>query len=78
MEAEIPGASPALLTEARKKLGVVPVLAKAPPPQYEAQFPPASGLPPQQIEQAAQYVQPECAQFGSQKAGTSQVLQAVA
>jgi hypothetical protein len=67
--------------ESRKNDGVgsvLTVLASAGPPQYRAQFPPAPGFPPQQIEQAAQYVQPECAQFGSQKAGFRQLLQAEA
>jgi hypothetical protein len=54
------------------------LLVKSAPPQKVAQFPPAPGSPPQQMEQARQYVQPEWLQFESQNERTSQLLQAAA
>jgi len=57
---------------------LVSLLVKAAPPQKVAQFPPAPGSPPQQMEQARQYVHPEWLQFGSQFERRSQLLQAEA
>jgi hypothetical protein len=75
----IPGASLGTSPGLRKISGKLSsVLLRAGPPQYSLQLPPALGSPPQQMLQAAQYVQPECEQFGSQNAGTSQVRQAAA